>query len=261
VALLQAHRGYGVSTAAYYLGRTLVSEGLRVLVVDVTGRQGRLHALLSRLPLKNLALWTPPLTRTADLSLVLARARQQTAGRVDVLLLDADASFVVHAGGLAVGIDYAAVVTAPTQEGQATADRIAEWLGDAPPPYGKVGVVFARVDAPQAGNLPEQTENHKLPVIGYYPADYLLAAGDEYSLKGAEPSAPHEKYVYALLRLGRFLIRRAPLRRLAPAASGLSAGAERADPASVGVAKTNGPGLVNPQPELGNEETQGGAQL
>src|SRR5260221_14626623 len=99
VALLQEHRGHGVSTAAYYLGRTLVSEGLRVLVVDLTGRRTRLQSLLARRPMKNLALWAPTLAKLGVLGELLAQARQQPAGRVDVLLLDADASLLEHAGG------------------------------------------------------------------------------------------------------------------------------------------------------------------
>jgi hypothetical protein len=135
---------------------------------------------------------------------------------VDVLLLDADASLLEHAGGLRAGIDYAVVVTAATQEGQNAADRIAERLGDAPPPYGKVGVVFSRVSASEAGELKEQTDHRKLPVVGHYPADYLLAAGDDYSLSGTEPSWPHEKYLVAMSRLARILMRRVPLRRTTP---------------------------------------------
>ncbi len=216
VALLQEHRGHGVSTAAYYLSRALVAEGLRVLVVDLTGRHTRLQSLLARRPVKNLALWAPA-PRPSELGELLAQARRQTAGRVDVLLLDGDSSLLEHAGGLATGIDYAVVVTAATLEGQHAADRIAVRLGDAPPPYGKVGVVFSRVSATEAGELKEQTENRKTPVIGHYPADYLLAAGDDYSLTGGEPSWPHEKYLLAMGRLARMLMRRAPLRR-APAA-------------------------------------------
>jgi len=216
VALLQEHRGHGVSTAAYYLGRVLVEEGLRVLLVDLTGRRAHLQSLLARRPMRNLALWSPSLAQPADLPALLAQARAQTLGRVDVLLLDADASLLEHAGGLAAGIDYALVVTAPTAEGQAAADRIAGRLGDAPPPYGKVGVAFSRVGASQAGGFPEQTDGRKLPIIGHYPADYLLAAGDEYSLKGGDPSWPHDKYLYAILRLGRILVRQAALRRAAP---------------------------------------------
>lgn len=217
VALVQEHRGHGVSTAAYHLTRALVAEGLRVLVVDLTGRRTRLQTLLARRPLKNAGLWAAPLPKPCDLPQLLAQARQQTAGRVDVLLLDVDASLVEHAGGLAVGIDYAAVVTAATLEGQHAADRIAERFGDAPPPYGKVGVIFGRVSASEAGELKEQTENRKTPVIGHYPADYLLAAGDDYSLSGAEPSEPHEKYTLAMGRLARMLMRRVPLRRVAAA--------------------------------------------
>lgn len=216
IALLQEHRGHGVSTAAYYLGRVLVSEGLRVLVVDLTGRRSRVQALLAHRSMKNLALWAPPLSWASNLGALLDQAREQTAGRVDVLLLDADASLLEHAGGLAAGIDYAVVVTAATLDGQDAADQIAERLGDAMPPYGRVGVVFSRVSATEADELKEQTENRKLPVIGHYPADYLLAAGDEYSVTGAEPSWPHEKYLSSIMRLARMLMRRVPLRRLSP---------------------------------------------
>jgi hypothetical protein len=215
VALLQEHRGHGVSTAAYYLGRALVDEGLRVLVVDLTGRRTRLQSLLARRPMKNLGLWAPALAKPGYLGELLAQACQQTAGRVDVLLLDADASLLEHAGGLALGMDYVAVVTAATLEGQHAVERMAERLGDAPPPYGKVGVVFSRVSAEEVGELKEQTEQRKLPVIGHYPADYLLAAGDDYSLTGGEPSWPHERYLLAMGRLGRILMRRVPLRRTA----------------------------------------------
>ena len=38
IALTQEHRGHGVSTAAYYLGRVFIAQGLRVLLVDMTGR-------------------------------------------------------------------------------------------------------------------------------------------------------------------------------------------------------------------------------
>lgn len=212
VALTQEHRGHGVSTAAYYLARVLVGEGLRVLLVDVTGRRSRLQTLLARGPAKNLAIWTPPVPRPQELHLLIERARRETAGRVDVLLLEADAALIEHAGGSAAGIDYTLVVVEPTQGGQDSADRFAERLHDDLPPYGRVGVVFSRVDS-ASSPMPEQTENRKLPVMGAYPADYLLAAGDDYSLKGGEPSWPHDKYLYAMLRLGRQLIRTVPLQR------------------------------------------------
>lgn len=217
VALLQEHRGHGVSTAAYYLGRMMAEEGLHVLLVDLTGRGARLRGLLARRPVKNLVRWEPQLSKASDLGALLRRAREETTGKVDVLLLDMDASLLEHAGGLTAGIDYAVVMTAATLEGQNAADRIAERLGDAPPPYGRVGVVFSRVSASETDGLKEQTENRKLPVIGHYPADYLLAAGDDYSVAGTEPSPPHEKYQAAIARLGRMLIRRVPLRHATPA--------------------------------------------
>ncbi|HEX6817040.1 MAG TPA: hypothetical protein VF120_01590 [Ktedonobacterales bacterium] len=229
MALLQEHRGHGVSTASYYLGRMLVAEGLHVLLVDLTGRGARLRGLLARGPVKNLVLWEPQLAKASDLGELLRRAREETAGTVDVLLLDMDASLFEHAGGLGTGIEYAVVVTAATLEGQNAADRIAERLGDAPPPYGRVGVVFSRVSATETDALKEQTENRKLPVIGHYPADYLLAAGDDYSVAGTAPSAPHEKYQAAIARLGRMLMRQVPLPRTTPVKAKADTGATLAD--------------------------------
>ena len=213
IALTQEHRGHGMSTAAYYLARVLVSEGLRVLLIDLTGRRTRLQGLVARGPAKNLGVWMPPIPRPAELQKLLAQAREQTRGRVDVLLLDVDQALLEHAGGLACGIDYALTVVEPTDAGQNVAERIDLRLGDDLPPYGRVGVVFSRVDATTVDQLPEQTAHRKLPVLGYYPADYLLAAGDEYSLKGGEQSWPHDTYLYALLRLGRTLVRLVPLYR------------------------------------------------
>jgi hypothetical protein len=214
VALTQEHRGHGASTAAYYLARVLVSEGLRVLLVDLTGRRSRLQSLMARGPAKNLGFWSPPITRPGDLGPLLAQARRQTVGRVDVLLVDADAALLERADALHYGVDYVVVVTEASDGGQAAADRIAERLHDELPPLGRVGVVFSRVDAPLAEGLPGQTDERHLPVLGYYPADYLLAAGDDYSLKGGEPSWPHDKYLYALLRLGRTLKTLVPLHRI-----------------------------------------------
>lgn len=205
IALTQEHRGHGVSTMAYYLGRVLVAQGLRVLLVDLTGRRARLSTLVSRGPIKNLVLWAPPLARPDDVRPVLEQALRQTAGRADVLLIDVDAALLERAGGLALGLDYVVAVAEMTAAGQDAADRIAQHLGDDLPPHGKVGVVFSRVDTPSAESLPEKTENRGLPVLGYFPADYLLAGGDAYSLKGNESSWPHDTYLYALLRLGQKL--------------------------------------------------------
>ena len=214
VALTQEHRGHGVSTAAYYLGRVLVSQGLRVLLVEATGRRARLQSLMAHNPVKNLVLWTPHVAQPQDLQPAIERAVRETAGRADVLLLDVDAALLEHAKRLDLGIDYVIAVTEPTSAGQAAADHIAEHLHDALPPHGHVGVVFSRVDAPSAADLPEQTEHRHLPVIGYYPADYLLAGGDAYSLKGGDSSYPHDTYLYALLRLGQKLAQIVPLERI-----------------------------------------------
>jgi hypothetical protein len=62
-------------------------------------------------------------------------------------------------------------------------------------------------------------------VLGGFPADYLLAASDDYSAKGAEVKAPHDEYLIAIRQLARALAEIVPLRRAAsPAASSTSAG-------------------------------------
>lgn len=233
VALTQEHRGHGVSTATYYLGRMLVEEGLRVLLVDLSGRRARLHALISRAPLKNFGLWTPPLARPADLGALLAQARRQTAGKVDVLLIDADATVLEHAHALQSGVDYVIVAVEANDGGQAAADRVAERLGDEYPPMGQVAAMFSRCDATLSQDFPEETSNRHVPILGCLPADYLLAAGEDYSLKGNEPSEPHEKYIQATRKVARILKRAVPLQRAIPGLSGeapapYTHGAERA---------------------------------
>ncbi|MGH2517015.1 MAG: hypothetical protein ACRDHP_15300, partial [Ktedonobacterales bacterium] len=153
VALTQEHRGHGVSTAAYYLGRVLVTQGLRVLLVDLTDRRQRISTLMARGSVKNLVLWTPSLARAQDVAPALDQARRQTAGRADVILLDIDAALLERAGGFTLGIDYIVAVTEHTDAGQKSADRIAERLHDEEPPQSRVGVIFSRVDA-AAGELP-----------------------------------------------------------------------------------------------------------
>jgi hypothetical protein len=214
VALTQEHRGHGVSTAAYYLGRVLIAQGLRVLLVDVTGRRACLNALFAHGVVKNLVYWAPPLTHVHDVAALVERARRETTGRADVILLDVDAALLEHSGGFVAGVDYVVVVTEATDSGQLLADRIAQRLGDAAPPHGRVGVCFSRIDAPAASELPERTNRRYLPVIGYFPADYLLANSEDYSLKGGEASAPHDAYLYAMLRLGQKLMQLVPLHKV-----------------------------------------------
>lgn len=213
VALTQESRGHGVSTTAYYLSRVLVAQGLRVLLVDLTGRRARLASLASHNPVKNLVLWTPSLARPLDVRAALERARQETAGKADVMILDADAAYLERAGGFSLDLDYVLAIADSTETGHLAVERVAERLHDEPAPHGRVGVVFSRVDPPSAADLPEKTSHRALPVLGHYPADYLLAGGDAYSLKGNEPAFPHDSYLQALVRVGQKLIQIVPLSR------------------------------------------------
>lgn len=213
VALTQARRGHGVSVTTYYLGRALVDRGLRVLLVDLTGRHERMQTLLDREPLKNLGLWIPPSTRADVLPALLTRARQETAGKVDVLLLDADAAMLRSINGLAAGIDYVTILVEPGDTGMRDAEQLGAQFDDSPPPYGHIGVALCRIDTQQSDDLPQQTPEHRFPVLGGFPADYLLAASDEYAVKGAEVKSPHDDYLIAIRQLARTLAEIVPLRR------------------------------------------------
>jgi len=140
------------------------------------------------------------------------RARTETAGKADVILLDVDAAMLDRAGGFALGLDYIVVVTEAAETGLRNAERVADRLGPASN-LGRMGIVYARVDAQTVADLPAQSEHRQLPVLGHYPADYLLAGGDAYSLKGSAPSSPHDTYLFALMRLGQRLAQLVPLAR------------------------------------------------
>jgi MinD-like ATPase involved in chromosome partitioning or flagellar assembly len=195
----------------------LIAQGLHVLLVDLTGRRACLNTLFAHGAVKNLVYWAPTTAQMHDIPALVEQARRETTGHADVILLDIDAALLEHSGGFATGVDYVVTVTEPTEAGQQAADRIAERLHDALPPYGRVGVVFSRIDAPSASSLPESTSKRHLPVIGYYPADYLLASGEDYSLKGGDAAAPHDTYLFAMLRLGQRLMQLVPLKRVSGA--------------------------------------------
>lgn len=219
VALTQARRGHGISVTGYYLGRALVERGLRVLLVDLTGRYDRVRGLLEREPVKNLGLWIPPSLRADALPALLERARRETTGKVDVMLLDVDASLFQSIGGLAAGIDYVTLFVEAGEAGLRDADHLGSQFDDRLPPYGHVGVALCRTDAEHAEEAPQQTPEHGLPILGGFPADYLLAASDDYAAKGSAVKAPHEGYLVAIRQLARTLAEIVPLRRLASPAT------------------------------------------
>jgi hypothetical protein len=214
IALTQNHRGHGQSTLAWYLARALVATGLRVLIVDITGRHERLHALVASENVKNVGIWTPAEPRSAQIPAILQTARQQTRGHIDVILLDSDAAPLESTGGFAASIDYVLALVDPTETGQKSADQLAERLGDPLPPHSHFGVVFSRVNAVEASRLPSQTMDRRLPVIGYFPADYLLAGDDDSQRRGSQPIIPHDTYLQAIQQLSRTLIPLAQLRRI-----------------------------------------------
>ena len=213
VALAQNRRGHGQSTLAWYLARALAAMGLRTLIVDITGRHGRLAALAASEPVRHLGVWAPSAAHVGRVPALLQAVRQQTRGKVDVILLDCDIAALENAGGFAAGVDYLLVLIDPTATGQKTAELLAERLGDAPPPMGRLGVVFSRVSASEAESIPQQTDDRHLPVLGYFPADYLLAGDESSQRPGATPAIPHDDYLMAAQRLARTLVGLAQLQR------------------------------------------------
>lgn len=210
IALTQDHRGHGVSTAAFYLGRALVEQGLHVLLGDLSQRPAQLAALAQHDPVKNLVPWAPSSVSPRDLTRLIQTVQARVAGRADAILLDADVHLLERAGGLKIGINYLIVFAEHTPEGIRGVERLAARLGGEGGARSRVAVVFSRVDAPSAESVPHALENGT-PVLGWLPADYLLAAGEAYSLKGGAPARPHEAYLSALARIAQALVHLVPL--------------------------------------------------
>ena len=165
VVVTQEHRGHGVSTAVYYLAQALVRQGVRVLVADLSLRRSPLGALFERSPTKNLGLWTPGALTPKHLPRVLERVRQQIAGKVDCLLVDVDALFLEHAGGMQVGADYLIIAIDNTTDARLGATRLAEHLG-ALQAMGHSGVIFARVPAGEDEHLEMKLERSEERRVG-----------------------------------------------------------------------------------------------
>jgi hypothetical protein len=206
IACVQPRRGHGVTVATYYLAQALAARGLRALVMDLTGRRARLQWLASHSQAPGLTVWAPRIPQPERLGDALARAREQATGKVDVILLDMDAFYLQRAGGVGAGVDHTLIFIEHSEMGMREADHLAAQLDDTPPPWGTVAVVFTRVSAASLQDLPQSTPGRGLPVLGELPADYLLAAGDEYSLKGEQPRPPHDTYLGAVNRLARTLV-------------------------------------------------------
>ncbi len=198
---------------AYYLGRALVAQGLRVLLVDLTDRHGRAASRTAGTRVKNLVPWMPPVAHTRDVPRLLDQARRETAGKADVILLDIDAAVLESAGAYNLGLDYVALAVEAAESGLRAADRLAERLGQEGT-SARMGVIYSRVEGAAAADLPAKTERRGIPVLGQFPADYLLAGGDAYSLKGNAPSTPHESYLSAMVRLAQRLAQLVPLVRV-----------------------------------------------
>ena len=195
-----------MSTAAYYVARALTERGLHVLAGDLSQRPATLISLVQLQPVRNLVPWRPAAVHAADLARTIAAARKRTAGLADVLLLDIDAPLFEQGGGLAAGVDVVVLFTEHTEAGEQEAAAFVERLTEAGAARRQIGVIFSRVQMPAAGESPPPPTSD-IPVLGWLPADYLLAAGEAYSYKGGGVARPHQAYLDAIERIARTLIR------------------------------------------------------
>jgi hypothetical protein len=216
IALVQERRGHGVSTAAYYLARAFVERGLHVLVGDLSQRPTTLIPLVEHEPTRNLVPWRPAPVHARELAHTIAAARQRTAGLADALVLDMDAALFEQGGGLASGVEVVALLVEHTEAGERDAAAFVERMTAAGAARRQVGVIFSRVRMPESGEAPPPPEAD-IPVLGWLPADYLLAGGEAYSYKGGGAARPHQAYLDAIERIARTLARMANLRRTSAA--------------------------------------------
>ena len=219
VILTQEHRGHGVTTASYFLGQALAQRRIPVLLVEMTGRAGRLPQLNHHFPTRNLVLWTPPTSALRDIPALLTKARAEVGGRASCLLLDADLATLdaLHAADEEMRLaDYVLLAADHTDEGEKNAERLANrYL--ALRERNKFGVAFARIADDTIEDLPEQTDD-QLPILGFWPADYRLATSDDLTTASAITPEPHQPYLDAIAAIATRLTRLAPLLRIAPSA-------------------------------------------
>ncbi len=218
IAMTQERRGHGVSTAAYFLGQALAQQQVPVLLADLTDRHTHLQLLSARFPPHQMVVWSPRPQAMRDMPAMLTQARAQVSGKASAIMLDVDVPTLdgLLLGTRTAGVDYLLIAAEYTADGQKSLDRVAaryETLGA----RDRIGVAFARLSRDESEELPAQT-NGKLPVLGYWPADYRLAMVDDYqSAPSGIAQEPHQPYLAAITRLATRLIRLVPLARALPA--------------------------------------------
>ena len=215
VAITQEHRGHGVSTAAYFLGQALAQRHVPVLLGDLTDRHARLPLLNKHFPTRNLVLWTPPASALRDLPALIKKAREEVAGRVACLLLDVDLPALEALAPVEEdlrAIDYLLLATDHTPDGEKVADRLAARFAPLRD-RNHFGIAFARLASEMSADLAEQTDD-EIPIVGYWPADYRLAAVDDFAATGTAFPEPHQPYQDAMTRLATRLMRLVPITKL-----------------------------------------------
>jgi hypothetical protein len=210
-AISQLHRGHGVSTAAYFLARALTEQDYPVLLADLTNRPARLNALYSQIPTRRLVIWSPPVAALRDITRMIQQAKEQVTGRASCIIFDIDSTVAEHylVGLESPPIDFLILVTEHTTESEHDIERLASHF-EPMLTRNTIGVVYTRVSLDEVDDLPQQTDGG-LPVLGYWPADYRLAIGDDYDIGQKLPLNPYQT---AINRMATLLSRRLALTRI-----------------------------------------------
>lgn len=207
VAITQTNRGHGASTMTFYIAQSLVKQGVRVLIGDLSKRQSPLSKLVSSTSMKNLVLWIPPVQLFSQpLPELLNSVQQKIIGHCDCMMLDSDPSIL---RGMISELDYLAIASDYTDSGKQQIKHLADSL-HLVNSLDKTGAIFSRVEPHHIEQIEPRIENG-MPVLGSLPADYLLATSDELTMSGA--AKPHDEYLGATMKIATTLIRMLHLNR------------------------------------------------
>lgn len=203
IALSQTRRGHGVSTAAYFLACDLADLKVPVLIMNVTGRNATLTHLNAHLGKRNVVVWTPPSQGMHMLPIMLRQAKQQIANMATCIVLDIDMNQIEQQfhGDDARAIDYLIMASGNTPEEIHQTGAAVEGLNHFLA-IDHLGIAYSRISLEQAQDIPHTTEEQSIPIIGYWPADFLLAVDPD--LNNAQ-SMPHETYLQAIHQLAQRL--------------------------------------------------------
>ncbi len=211
IALTQLNRGQGVSTAAFFLGKSLTDQRAPVLLTDLIRNNTTLHRLKDSFGMRGMVLWTPRANQARNFGQMVASARIEVEGRATCILLDVDHTFLERQQleRSRVDVDYLLIFSGPTEQDERNVDYYAQKF-ETLIQRRRIGIVFSKVDPADRNILPQQTRTLNLPAIGALPADYFLAGVNDFGYSDGRLSA---LYQTEIMTMARSLIQLVPIPR------------------------------------------------